>query len=303
MLRQITTRTTNNMAIKIHFAGCDNAPADIVGLRVAGVRYRLFTSYPFIVHKESSAASFRVDNLYEKIGQFRHTILDSGIFTLMYGAGAGGDNSPEVMREWMHRLVRFVVDNNLDCDVVEVDCQKICSPEVAWELRKEMRELLPEKNNIINVYHTEDGEDGFRRLVEFSDYIAIGCPELRHVYPSNYQNKIGALTRLAKSIKPSIKIHLLGCTEKKILLANSFCDTSDSTSWVSGLRFGTIGAAGKHISQISPTVFSAVAPSLRRVANDSHIEMNDKRMTRATKIYVCAKIYKQHYSSYLGNQE
>ena len=61
---------------------------------------------------------------------------------------------------------------------VEVDCQKILSPEIAWKFRKEMKRLLPD-NRIINVFHLEDGKKGLDRLIDFSDYIAISVPELR----------------------------------------------------------------------------------------------------------------------------
>lgn len=295
------------MAIKVHFVTGENSLTDVVGLRAAGVHYALFSSYKFIANKPSSSGTFRVNDLRVKKGGFKHIIVDSGVFTLMYGARKGIDATPELMREWMHRLVRFIVDNDIDGDVVEVDCQKICSPEVAWELRREMRELLPAKNGIINVYHTEDGEDGFRRIVEFSDYIAIGCPELRVVYPDSYEQKICDLARLAKALKPDIRIHLLGCTENELLKKNAFCTTCDSTSWKQGLLFGNFRTeTGKHhISQIRPKVLS----DARRVVSDVECATfgtsgrTDKRTTYIAHTYICAKLNKQKYTQLVGSQE
>ena len=50
--------------------------------------------------------------------------------------------------------------------------QKLLGTDLAWELRKEMRDQLP-NNRIINVFHFEDGKYGLDRLIEFAEYIAI----------------------------------------------------------------------------------------------------------------------------------
>ena len=103
-------------------------------------------------------------------------------------------------------------------------------------------------NRIINVFHLEDGQEGLDRMIEFSNYIAISVPELR------FMNKKEYLYRLAsyiKNKKPSIDIHLLGFTEKTNLEKLKFCSSCDSSSWISGVRYGEVETlAGKgHIME------------------------------------------------------
>lgn len=236
----------NPSNVKVHFAGYDNDERAIAVLKAAGVRYRLFTSYPFIKNRGSDS-DMRVPRLAEAGAGFEHVIMDSGLFTMMFGADKGAPKTPEFVREWMHRICAFAAQNRIKASLVECDCQKLVSAQFAWDLRREMREILPDAE-IINVFHLEDGEDGFKRLVDFTDYLAISVPELRIAQPKTYKNTVCALARMARRRKPEVKIHLLGCTERHLLERNRFCTTADSSSWTSSTRFGTLDKV--HISAI-----------------------------------------------------
>ena len=126
------------------------------------------------------------------------------------------------------------MDGEFKGTVVEVDCQKVLGVEKAWEFREKMKLDLP-NNRQINVFHKEDGQKGLDRLIEFSDYIAISVPELRAIGQKSYTEK---LANYIKNKKPEIDIHLLGCTENKLLKNLNFCSSADSTSWVSLNKFG-----------------------------------------------------------------
>lgn len=222
---------------KVHFAGGDNDPAVISVLRCCDVRYRLFTAYPFIKTEKSS---YRVKSLSELQARFSHVIIDSGLFTLMFGAQKGKAFDKNDMRSWMKRIVTFAADNKInDASFVECDCQKIIGAAKAWDIRREMRELM-DGREVINVFHIEDGQDGFEQLVEFSDYLAISVPELRIHKPGQYKNMVTALVRKARSHKPDIKIHLLGCTERKLLVDNKNVTSADSSSWLAPVRYGSL---------------------------------------------------------------
>lgn len=235
--------------VKVHYAGCDNDQRALAVLKSCGVRYRLFTSYPFIKGTDSHG-DFRVADLAEARMGWEHVIVDSGLFTMMFGSDRSTPKTPEFVREWMHRICAFADQNDIPrASFVECDCQRLISPEFAWELRREMRELMPGRE-IINVLHLPDGRDGFERLVEFSDYIAISVPELRMCQPKGYRRTVAALARQARRMKPGIKIHLLGCTEERLLRDNRFCTTADSSSWTAPVRFGELD--GRHISRIDP---------------------------------------------------
>lgn len=243
-----------NSNIKVHFA---IAPPDrdLPILKACGAEYMLFTAFPYIFPKKES---YSYPNLVEARIPFKHAIMDSGLFTLMFGAMKGKEFDYAFLRSWMHRLVEFAKSTEFvsDISVVECDCQKLIGPEYAWELREEMRSLMPNRS-IINVFHLEDGPDGFDRLVEFSDYIAISVPELRINRPKDYREMTATLARRARKMKPTIDIHLLGCTQKDMLLQNAkIATTSDSSSWSSAIRFGELNVSGRQykVGQIKQEV-------------------------------------------------
>lgn len=298
-------------SLKVHFAGDDNVAGRVAALVAAGVRYRLFTSYPFIKRERES---YLVDGglLEARRGLWRHTIVDSGVFSLMFGAASGeGRRSEEFMRGWMHRLVSFVRENGLaraDVAVVEVDCQKIAGADVAWKLRREMRELLPPEVEIINVYHVEDGREGFERLVEFADYIAVGFPELRKCYPNSYSRVGSDLIRYAKRMKPGIKVHMLGCTEMSVITKHKDCTTCDSTSWQHGLRFGNVrvpgASGGRHVSELSDDIVSNRATKLLDVAKGLDVKFrSEKNLMDSARASILAELELSRYKCSIGTQE
>ena len=82
--------------IKVHFAGLENNNF-ITAVSEMGVQYGLYTAFPFVYRKLFSKNKGRGANLVDiprKInGKMRHTIQDSGLFSLLYGAHAKLANS------------------------------------------------------------------------------------------------------------------------------------------------------------------------------------------------------------------
>lgn len=224
--------------IKVHFAGCENLDK-LTALHAVGVRYFLFTCYPFVRRMMNNGGISNrnrnniIPSMITSLGN--HVIMDSGLFTLMFGAGKGKCDET-FLQTWLLKLVEFVKETGFKGSCVEVDCQKILSPDIAWEFRKEMKRLLPD-NRIINVFHLEDGQDGLDRLIDFSNYIAISVPELRIHKRRTYKKDVSYLTRYIKQRKPNIDIHLLGCTESDMLKDNCFCTSADSTTWSAIVRW------------------------------------------------------------------
>lgn len=283
------------------------------GLRPLSLRVLSIVCSPRI-RSSRERESYLVDGglLEARYGLWKHTIVDSGVFSLMFGAASGeGRRSEEFMRGWMRRLVSFVVENGLargDVAVVEVDCQKIAGADVAWRLRREMRELLPPEVEIINVYHVEDGKDGFERLVEFADYIAIGFPELRRCYPTSYAAVGSGLIRYAKKMKPGIKVHMLGCTEMSVVTKHKDCTTCDSTSWQQGLRFGSVRVPGKagsrHVSELSDDMVSTRAAKLLDVANGLGVRFRSERnLMDSARASILAELELLKYTCSIGSQD
>lgn len=246
-------RLPNN--VKVHFAGCE-VQNQFLALKELGVNYGLYTAYPFVERlvfgkgvSPIMPLKWQKDNPYKEIPKYimdnmKHVIQDSGLFTLMFGSQQGRKDET-LINKWYDGLVRYTNEFTQGVTMVEVDCQKVLNPSKAWEFRERLRNDCP-NNRIINVFHLEDGSKGLDRLIEFSDYIAISVPELRI---AGKANKVPALAAYIKRKKPSIDIHLLGCTELKLLRQCRFCTSADSTTWTIGKRYGYI--EGKHISSIN----------------------------------------------------
>lgn len=232
--------------IKVHFAACENVN-QFNCIMALGGKYSLYTVYPFLERRlfeksNSPIIPCQYKNDILKIPDFiisnsRHCIQDSGLFTLMFGSQKG-EKSKRFIDNWYNALIEFTLKYNTGATVVEVDCQKLLGPAVAWEYRERMKIDLPNHRQI-NVFHIEDGIKGLDRMIEFSNYIAVSVPELRFAKKKSH---IVPLVNYIKNKKPDIDIHLLGCTDISILKQLRFCSSCDSSSYTSGVRYGSIGS-------------------------------------------------------------
>ena len=143
--------------IKVHFAGSDGGEIFYAALLAAQTKYRLFSCYKYILkcHPDDDfrLPADHVIRVQDTVN--RHVIQDSGLFTLMFGAGKGQTQTLESLTEWQDKLIAFVQQNNLRCTCVELDCQKVLGVREAWYFRERMKKLLD--NPQINVFHFEDG--------------------------------------------------------------------------------------------------------------------------------------------------
>lgn len=288
--------------VKVHFAGAEQINFSMVA-REAGVHYFLYTVFPFISQKVGiKGYPVTVKNIFPPLkldAISRHVIMDSGLFSLMFGAHKG-KRDEAFIRQWKENLVGFVNENNIRATCVEIDCQKVLGVNAAWTFRQELRNELPH-NRIINVFHYEDGRKGLERLIEFSEYLAVSVPEIRIVHPKTYKEDVYALASFIKNKKPEIDIHLLGCTEGPMLRRCNFCTSADSTSWLAANRYGNID--GYHPSQIRPELKEKAMPAVRRVLAACDIEQTEKRLEYHANYFVSAQVHKRKYETYCGNQE
>lgn len=269
--------------IKVHFAGAE-VQNQYEAVRLLGIQYALYTCYPFVermVFGKGTAPimplPWQKDDPYSKIpahiiGSERHVIQDSGLFTLMFGAMKGkADGS--IINKWYDNLVEFTLKHGKGATCVEVDCQKVLGVEEAWAFRQRLAKDIP--NRIINVFHLEDGMKGLDRLIEYSDYIAISVPELRF---AGKKHMVTPLAHYIKNKKPEIDIHLLGCTELKLLNENSFCTSADSTSYLAVKRFGFL--KGHHQKNATTeAVQQLIGIDRWRYINQFNNEMNTNGMS------------------------
>lgn len=291
--------------LKVHFAGSEQIAFGIIA-GAAGVKYFLFSCFPFVSRQFGiNGYPVTVKTVFppkelEALG--KHVIMDSGLFTLMFGAhkAAEGTRTKAFLESWQAALVDFVKSNNITATCVEVDCQKILGIKEAWEFRERLRRDLPD-NPQINVFHAEDGKKGLDSLVDFSEYIAISVPELRIRNRRGYAEEVFRLTNYIKDRKPDIDIHLLGCTEPGLLRRCKFCTTADSTTWQSCNRWGSI--LGRHVSQIDKGLLQQAIPHVLAMYEKCGIEPTETRNKYYAKYYASAYIHKQYYAQLAGSQE
>lgn len=293
--------------IKVHFAGSDNSMPHTVAANLAGVNYSLFTCYPFIKGKNiDDDFTYAKDKIFvPRIiqGLRNHIIMDSGLFTLMFGADKGKTQTVESLTLWQDKTAKFIKQNGLTCSVVEIDCQKILGVKEAWYFRNRMREVMP-NNRHINVFHLPDGMKGLDRLIEFSDYIAFSVPELRISRRGTYREDLRQLVNYTKNRKPEIDIHLLGCTESTLLQDNKFCSSADSTSWLSANRYGRIGYKKYHVNDVRQSVRNKIQGDIiREFGKYQPVAVTQKTIKYTQDAYLSAMISRRKYELLCGNQD
>lgn len=281
--------------LKVHFAGAENE-AHYKALQILGVEYTLYTAFSWVnkyVFGQSKkfvpGATIVPTNL---ASGGLHCIQDSGLFTLMFGAKKDIPKDYKMLCRWYDGLVAFTLNHQQPVTCVECDCQRVLGVDAAWEFRQRMRNDLP-NNRIINVFHLPDGKYGLDRLIEFSEYIAISVPELRLL---GKKNLVPQLASYIKKKKPSIDIHLLGCTELSLMKQCRFCTSCDSTSWLSSVRYGHI--LGHHESKIQSDGI------IELIGKEKHDEITQYLSLRnANAITLNIEKLKRDYQNAAGNQD
>ena len=270
--------------MKVYFGALFKEHAHL--LNMAGARYCLY-SFDAINRKGSKLIEIVDNHPFEKM------IIDSGVFTMMYGGDKDKVISEKDIEEFSDKYFKFIQERKRDNFIyVEMDVQKITGPKQAWELRRRMRKIFPDKE-IINVYHLEDENPD--ELINFSNYIAMGFGELRRHLSVKDQNKlISYIIRKAK--RGNKKIHLLGATGLFQLKNYSHCDSCDSTSWNGLVRYGK-----------SNQIYPSRQLRLSEIYEDEELMANLKKKYNLTKdsevaTVLAAQINLSFYKKLAGDQ-
>lgn len=290
--------------VKVHFAGAENVDFAYV-MHDAGVNYWLYTVLPFIMDqfdiKWGRITNARHLNPWQELPKLgKHVIMDSGLFTLMFGACKDIRPDENFIRKYKDAICNFVNSNKIDKSIccVECDCQKLLGTELAWELRTQMRDQIP--NTVINVFHFEDGKYGLDRMIEFSDYMAISVPELRIVKPATYKEDTYRLASYIKNKKPQIDLHLLGCTERALLKRCKFATSADSTTWQQINRYG--GILGYRTAQVKEEKVKEGWDNVKRLLKEINIDATEKRIYYYY-YWLAGLLLKREYTKAAGNQD
>jgi len=165
-------------------------------------------------------------------------IMDSGLFTMMFGAGSNKTYTEKELIKYTYKYLKDLKKIKYNHYIVEMDVHKVLGLQSLKRFRAIFEKEYPLEKTIY-VWHVEEKEEGFRELCVKYPYIAISIPELRIVFKGRktLKNAVKRLISLANSINPDIKIHLLGCTQQELMEQKGYY-SCDSTSWISGGRFG-----------------------------------------------------------------
>lgn len=164
----------------------------------------------------------------KKIQELDMFLLDSGAFTFM-NAGYGSNN----FDEYLGQYINFIRSNNIQY-FFELDLDSIIGYNRVQEMTKRLEEETGRK--CIPVWHKSRGLENFIETTIQYNYIAIGGIVNKEIKKNEYKY-LKELIRI--SHMNDCKIHGLGFTNTGLLREYKF-DSVDSTSWLSGSRFGKL---------------------------------------------------------------
>jgi hypothetical protein len=165
-----------------------------------------------------------------EIFKYKDFLLDSGAFSFIGGAKVS-------MKEYIEDYINFI--NKYDIKkFFELDLYTL--PEYGIKKTEEIRAYIELKTGkkSIPVFHKMLGIDYYKQLCEDYNYIAIGASGMHDSkWTRNNPKQLKDMVLYAKS--KNVKVHGLGYTKIDMLKEIPFYSV-DSTSWLSGNRFGSI---------------------------------------------------------------
>lgn len=168
-------------------------------------------------------------------------MLDSGAFTFLNGSKKTVD-----WDAYLREYAEFINENDIEL-FFELDID----PLVGYDQVKEMRDRLEGMTHkqCIPVWHKSRGRDEFLNLCSQYPYVALGGIAIGEIKRSEHRFFPWFIN---EAHKRGAKIHGLGYTNTEGLYRYHF-DSVDSSSWLSGVRYGRIqyfnGTTMKNLSR------------------------------------------------------
>jgi hypothetical protein len=222
--------------VKIFLAGNDGAEYAIV-LHALGYPYRL-CSYFYLSGPRSRARELVMDCANSSPAG-SEWIMDSGLFSFMFGAEKGVLNTYEDYRGYAETYVAAMKEWGWKHAIVECDVQRVLGVPETERLRDEI--FRPSGLETIYVWHIPEGEEGLTALAKKERRVALSVPEFRQVLGRGtgpHSAIMKGLRLIRAAGREDQRVHLLGNTQRDLLHAPVPADTCDSTSWLSGGQYG-----------------------------------------------------------------
>lgn len=210
-----------------------------------------------LYHDANVLMSFVYCNEYitsEIFPNCKRLLLDSGAFTF-FSAGKTVD-WPAYVDRYADFIKQYGIKSFFELDI---------DPLVGYEKVLDLRKRLEDRTGMacIPVWHKSRGPDRFYEMCEQYSYVAIGGIVSKEIKRSEYKAFRGMIQYAHQQ---NAKIHGLGFTNLTELHKYHF-DSVDSTSWVSGNRFGTIYQFTGH------TIRAFKKQEGKRVAKEKYLEL------------------------------
>lgn len=167
--------------------------------------------------------------MIDLLPKFKNFLLDSGAFTFLTSM----KNKKINWEEYVKNYGCFVKENNVKY-FFELDIDPIVGLKEVERLRNLLEETAQRK--CIPVWHKSRGLEYWKQMCKEYDYVAIGGIVTQEIKRGEYDVFI-PLLKIAK--ENNCKVHGLGFTNLKGLEKYKFYSV-DSTSWLSGNRFGAV---------------------------------------------------------------
>ena len=162
------------------------------------------------------------------INKYKSFMLDSGAFSFMKS------NKKNInWQDYVEEYAQFIIKYNVDL-FFELDIDPIVGLKEVERLRFILEKTAGRK--CIPVWHKSRGLDYWKMMCNSYNYVAIGGIVTREIKNSEYRI-FNPLLKIAR--ENNCKVHGLGFTNLKGLEKYKF-DSVDSTSWLSGNRFGAV---------------------------------------------------------------
>lgn len=161
---------------------------------------------------------------------YKDFLLDSGAFSFFGDAKVSMD---EYIDKYINFINRYDVKHFFELDLYTL-------PKYGIKRTEEIRKYIEEKTNkkTIPVFHSILGIDYYKKLCNEYKYIAIGASGMHDSkWTRKNPEQLQKMVLYAKN--KGVKVHGLGYTKINMLSKIPFYSV-DSTSWLSGNRFGGI---------------------------------------------------------------
>ena len=199
--------------------------------------------------------------------------LDSGLYTLMRQFDVSrtkntrAKKNPLTAREAYLKLAREYANyltqySYLWDHIVELDVDQILGEQYTRTTRKILRGIVGDK--LLPVWHVSGGDESWQRLINEFKYVAIGG-DIATISQSSSSMKMMYRVMVQQAHDKGVLVHGLGDTTRGSFHEIGW-DTADSSSWLSGARFGRL--LGYRYSDKETVTLSAKDRSLYRHLTD-----------------------------------